>query len=154
MGAKAGNNINDASDDSGPSLKIMQEMSEDSEFTVFENSGSFAARVTKSELQHQTLTLCVYSTESERVRDVEITPNRWWGGRGMLGCDVVQGYFHSIPARRKDLWSKESESQAAEPESNSEQAQVSIKGAMNIEDIAQDPNYVSQHEQDILIAKS
>lgn len=47
-----------------------------------------------------------------------------WGGQGMLGCDVVQGYMHKIPSRKKSLW-----------ETGVEQNEH-VKGASDIEQIA------------------
>ena len=52
-----------------------------------------------------------------------------WGGQGMLGCDVVQGYMHKIPPRKKSVW----ESGVMEDDL--------VKGASNIEDIAHDDTY-------------
>jgi hypothetical protein len=46
--------------------------------------------------------LHVYSSETEKVREVHLTPNRNWGGVGLLGCDVSFGYFNKIPLRKKD----------------------------------------------------
>jgi len=42
--------------------------------------------------------LYVYSSKTNRVRLVEIEPNRTWGGNGCLGCDVGYGYIHRIPS--------------------------------------------------------
>jgi hypothetical protein len=42
--------------------------------------------------------LYVYSSITNRVRLVEIEPNRTWGGNGCLGCDVGYGYIHRIPS--------------------------------------------------------
>jgi hypothetical protein len=47
-----------------------------------------------------------------------------WGGQGMLGCDVVQGFMHKIPARKKSVWES-----GIEVDDN-------VKGASNIEEIA------------------
>ena len=47
----------------------------------------------------------------------------------MLGCDVVQGYMHKIPARKKSVW-----------ESGMQQDDK-VKGASDIEHIAQDDSY-------------
>ncbi|XP_052452354.1 Golgi reassembly-stacking protein 1b [Carassius gibelio] len=43
--------------------------------------------------------LLVYNTQSDRCREVLITPNRAWGGEGSLGCGVGFGYLHRIPMR-------------------------------------------------------
>jgi hypothetical protein len=37
------------------------------------------------------------------VREVSLTPNKGWGGKGLLGCDVSFGYFNKIPLRRRDM---------------------------------------------------
>eukprot|EP01123_Difflugia_compressa_P012311 TRINITY_DN5212_c0_g1_i2.p1 TRINITY_DN5212_c0_g1~~TRINITY_DN5212_c0_g1_i2.p1 ORF type:complete len:274 (-),score=33.70 TRINITY_DN5212_c0_g1_i2:46-846(-) len=42
--------------------------------------------------------LYVFSSQTNRVRLVSITPNRIWGGNGCLGCDVGYGYLHRIPS--------------------------------------------------------
>jgi len=42
--------------------------------------------------------LYVYSSKTNRVRLVDIQPNRTWGGNGCLGCDVGYGYIHRIPS--------------------------------------------------------
>eukprot|EP00164_Ancoracysta_twista_P003443 GFYU01004594.1.p1 GENE.GFYU01004594.1~~GFYU01004594.1.p1 ORF type:complete len:236 (-),score=40.36 GFYU01004594.1:198-905(-) len=44
----------------------------------------------------------VYSTRTETVREVEVTPDATWGGSGSLGCDVGSGYLHRIPTERKE----------------------------------------------------
>ncbi|KAL3316596.1 Golgi reassembly-stacking protein 2 [Cichlidogyrus casuarinus] len=41
--------------------------------------------------------LYVYSTISDKCREVHLTPNSNWGGPGMLGCDIGYGYLHRIP---------------------------------------------------------
>jgi hypothetical protein len=69
--------------------------------------------------------IIVYDSEEERVRDCLIKPNRYWGGRGLLGCDIVRGMFHVMPARRKNMWS----SSAEEPNR--------VRGAFNLEEMAE-----------------
>jgi len=44
----------------------------------------------------------VYNVEQEKVREVNLTPRRGWGGSGLLGCDVSFGFFNKIPLREKD----------------------------------------------------
>ena len=44
--------------------------------------------------------LYVYSVRTEEVREVLITPDRGWGGDGVLGCGVGAGYLHTLPPRR------------------------------------------------------
>ncbi|XP_056306855.1 Golgi reassembly-stacking protein 1b [Danio aesculapii] len=45
----------------------------------------------------KSLKLLVYNTQTDRCREVLITPNAAWGGNGSLGCDVGFGYLHRIP---------------------------------------------------------
>ena len=51
--------------------------------------------------------LQMYSLETEQIKEVGVVPNSDWGGQGMLGADVVQGYLHTIPARTKYQWSED-----------------------------------------------
>jgi GRASP55/65 PDZ-like domain len=48
------------------------------------------------------ITLHLYNLDSEKVREVTLTPSREWGGQGLLGCDVSFGYFNKIPHRQLD----------------------------------------------------
>ena len=50
--------------------------------------------------ENRPVRLYVYSTRSEEVREVIITPDRQWGGDGCLGCGVGAGYLHTLPPRR------------------------------------------------------
>ncbi|XP_055869868.1 Golgi reassembly-stacking protein 2-like [Biomphalaria glabrata] len=43
------------------------------------------------------LKLYVYNTETDACREVTITPNGAWGGKGSLGCNIGYGYLHRIP---------------------------------------------------------
>ena len=43
------------------------------------------------------LVLYVYNTGVDVVREVKITPNRGWGGEGLLGCELGYGVVHRIP---------------------------------------------------------
>ncbi|XP_016341609.1 Golgi reassembly-stacking protein 1-like isoform X2 [Sinocyclocheilus anshuiensis] len=45
------------------------------------------------------LKLLVYNTETNKCREVVVTPNGAWGGEGSLGCGIGYGYLHRIPAR-------------------------------------------------------
>eukprot|EP01130_Rhizamoeba_saxonica_P002114 TRINITY_DN11922_c0_g1_i1.p1 TRINITY_DN11922_c0_g1~~TRINITY_DN11922_c0_g1_i1.p1 ORF type:complete len:238 (-),score=41.12 TRINITY_DN11922_c0_g1_i1:38-751(-) len=47
----------------------------------------------------ESLPVYVYSTKSERIRIVNITPNKEWGGNGCIGCDIGYGYLHRIPTK-------------------------------------------------------
>eukprot|EP00003_Mantamonas_plastica_P012246 TRINITY_DN2219_c0_g2_i2.p1 TRINITY_DN2219_c0_g2~~TRINITY_DN2219_c0_g2_i2.p1 ORF type:complete len:190 (-),score=66.62 TRINITY_DN2219_c0_g2_i2:726-1295(-) len=43
----------------------------------------------------------VYNTQSETVREVELTPSNTWGGTGLLGAEVGYGFLHRIPFSQK-----------------------------------------------------
>ncbi|XP_035660685.1 Golgi reassembly-stacking protein 2-like isoform X2 [Branchiostoma floridae] len=45
------------------------------------------------------LKLYVYNVETDRCREVTITPNGAWGGEGSLGCGIGYGYLHRIPTK-------------------------------------------------------
>ncbi|XP_048410797.2 Golgi reassembly-stacking protein 1-like [Stegostoma tigrinum] len=45
------------------------------------------------------LKLMVYSSETDAIREVVVTPNGAWGGEGSLGCGIGYGYLHRIPSR-------------------------------------------------------
>ncbi|XP_032807128.1 Golgi reassembly-stacking protein 2-like isoform X3 [Petromyzon marinus] len=45
------------------------------------------------------LKLYVYNTDTDSCREVIITPNKSWGGEGLLGCGIGYGYLHRIPTR-------------------------------------------------------
>jgi len=55
--------------------------------------------------------LYVYSTVTDSVRLVTISPNNNWGGHGSLGCDVGYGYLHRIPTKKveKNIQSEDTE---------------------------------------------
>ncbi|NP_001007412.1 Golgi reassembly-stacking protein 1a [Danio rerio] len=45
------------------------------------------------------LKLLIYNTETDKCREVVVTPNGAWGGEGSLGCGIGYGYLHRIPAQ-------------------------------------------------------
>lgn len=45
------------------------------------------------------LKLYVYNTDSDSCRELNITPNKAWGGDGSLGCGIGYGYLHRIPTK-------------------------------------------------------
>ncbi|XP_033629777.1 Golgi reassembly-stacking protein 2-like [Asterias rubens] len=49
--------------------------------------------------ENRPLKLYVYNVETDGCREVTITPNRTWGGEGILGCGIGYGYLHRIPTR-------------------------------------------------------
>ncbi|XP_042607617.1 Golgi reassembly-stacking protein 1b isoform X1 [Cyprinus carpio] len=64
---------------------------------VLQESEDFFSLIEASE--GKALKLLVYNTQSDRCREVLITPNGAWGGEGSLGCGVGFGYLHRIPMR-------------------------------------------------------
>lgn len=62
---------------------------------IFNDSEDFFAMVSSNE--GKAMALYVYSTLTDNIRAVHITPNSNWGGSGSLGCDVGYGYLHRIP---------------------------------------------------------
>ncbi|GAM20105.1 hypothetical protein SAMD00019534_032800 [Acytostelium subglobosum LB1] len=49
---------------------------------------------------YRPIQLYVYSSLTEQVRLVTITPNKNWGGSGSLGCDIGYGLLHRIPTKQ------------------------------------------------------
>lgn len=43
------------------------------------------------------LAIYVYNSQSDVVRCVSLVPRGDWGGEGVLGCNVGQGYLHRLP---------------------------------------------------------
>lgn len=43
------------------------------------------------------LKLYVYNCDTDKCRDVTLTPDSAWGGEGSLGCGIGYGYLHRIP---------------------------------------------------------
>jgi hypothetical protein len=41
--------------------------------------------------------LYVYNVEADLVREVTLTPDSNWGGKGCLGCDIGYCYLYHIP---------------------------------------------------------
>ena len=50
--------------------------------------------------QGKTVKFYVYNLETEKTREVMLTPNLNWGGEGSLGCGIGFGYLHRIPFHR------------------------------------------------------
>ena len=63
----------------------------------FKNLDEFAKYVEVN--QGSEIKLSLYNVDQEKIRDLSLTPNREWGGQGLLGCDVSFGYFNKIPLR-------------------------------------------------------
>jgi len=62
---------------------------------LFNDSEDFFTLINGNE--GKVVPIYVYSTLTDNVRIVNITPKRGWGGTGLLGCDVGYGYLHKIP---------------------------------------------------------
>lgn len=45
--------------------------------------------------------MTVYSTKSQTVRDVEVTPSNTWGGQGLLGVSIR---FCSFEGVNENVW--------------------------------------------------
>ncbi|XP_041102756.1 Golgi reassembly-stacking protein 1-like [Polyodon spathula] len=63
---------------------------------VIQDSEDFFSLVESHE--GKPLKLLVYNTETDRCREVVVTPNGAWGGEGSLGCGIGYGYLHRIPS--------------------------------------------------------
>ncbi|EGC31515.1 hypothetical protein DICPUDRAFT_156632 [Dictyostelium purpureum] len=50
---------------------------------------------------YRPIQLYVYSSLTEQIRLVTITPNKNWGGSGSLGCDIGFGLLHRIPTKQQ-----------------------------------------------------
>ena len=48
----------------------------------------------------QPISVYVYNSVDERVRQVTLTPSYKWGGKGLLGCDIGSGYLHQLPTKK------------------------------------------------------
>ena len=81
----------------------------------------------------------MYDVETEKVSKVSINPNNEWGGQGLLGCDVVQGIVHNIPARKKQLWRHLENDQEDENDQFHYEGQR-VKGADDLEELAANDN--------------
>lgn len=46
---------------------------------------------------HIPLALYVYNSVADCVREVLVMPNKTWGGKGSMGCDIGYGLLHRIP---------------------------------------------------------
>ncbi|XP_049420877.1 Golgi reassembly-stacking protein 1-like [Epinephelus fuscoguttatus] len=64
---------------------------------VLQDSEDFFSLIEANE--GKPLKLLVYNTQTERCREVVVTPNGAWGGEGSLGCGIGYGYLHRIPTR-------------------------------------------------------
>ncbi|CAL8294779.1 unnamed protein product [Lota lota] len=76
---------------------------------VLQESEDFFSMVEATE--GKPLKLLVYNSQSDRCREVVVTPNGAWGGEGSLGCGIGYGYLHRIPTHPL----QQTDSQSARP---------------------------------------
>ncbi|XP_056440667.1 Golgi reassembly-stacking protein 1-like isoform X2 [Gadus chalcogrammus] len=84
---------------------------------VLQESEDFFSMVEATE--GKPLKLLVYNSQSDRCREVVVTPNGAWGGEGSLGCGIGYGYLHRIPThphQQTDAQSSRTSHQSAAPE--------------------------------------
>ncbi|CRG97184.1 golgi re-assembly stacking protein 1, putative [Plasmodium gallinaceum] len=51
----------------------------------------------------------VYNCITEKIRRVEIEPNNAWGGKGLLGCNIANGFLHKIPLCKENILKKKTD---------------------------------------------
>ncbi|GMI34666.1 hypothetical protein TeGR_g14824 [Tetraparma gracilis] len=62
-----------------------------------EDAGSFAAKVGQAQQAGEPVLLTVYNTKQDKVRKVELRPEKGWGGVGMLGVTIrLDTYYLAI----------------------------------------------------------
>ncbi|XP_049912537.1 Golgi reassembly-stacking protein 1-like [Epinephelus moara] len=99
---------------------------------VLQDSEDFFSLIEANE--GKPLKLLVYNTQTERCREVVVTPNGAWGGEGSLGCGIGYGYLHRIPTR------------PAQPNTQNKQAMQSTVIDSNEELVASDHTEVPSVE--------
>ncbi|KAL7373646.1 hypothetical protein ABVT39_011581 [Epinephelus coioides] len=99
---------------------------------VLQDSEDFFSLIEANE--GKPLKLLVYNTQTERCREVVVTPNGAWGGEGSLGCGIGYGYLHRIPTR------------PAQPNTQNKQAMQSTVIHSNEELVASDHTEVPSVE--------
>eukprot|EP01129_Flabellula_baltica_P009266 TRINITY_DN3757_c0_g1_i1.p1 TRINITY_DN3757_c0_g1~~TRINITY_DN3757_c0_g1_i1.p1 ORF type:complete len:262 (-),score=46.78 TRINITY_DN3757_c0_g1_i1:39-824(-) len=72
--------------------------------------------------------LYVFSTKSDLVRMVNITPSKTWGGKGSLGCDIGYGVIHRIPSVNTKT-TMESTSENSVTKETKEEEEISVSGS-------------------------
>ena len=50
------------------------------------------------EIPDKTINLAVYSILKDRVRLAPVVMKRGWGGKGLLGCEFMQGILYKFPS--------------------------------------------------------
>ena len=89
----------------------------------FQDVSAFASFVYENDGKE--IDLYVYNSTQEQIRAVRITPKSEWGGKGLLGCDVMHGAIHGIPSRKQNLWGEKAKNKDF----------VRAKGAFNLEEL-------------------
>ncbi|XP_043082800.1 Golgi reassembly-stacking protein 1b isoform X2 [Puntigrus tetrazona] len=96
---------------------------------VLQESEDFFSLIEASE--GKALKLLVYNTQSDRCREVLITPNGAWGGEGSLGCGVGFGYLHRIPMRSLTSHQHQNSSAASETQEEEHCSELSLEKSSN-----------------------
>ncbi|XP_056600742.1 Golgi reassembly-stacking protein 1a isoform X2 [Triplophysa dalaica] len=73
------------------------------------------------------LKLLVYNVETDKCREMVVTPNGAWGGEGSLGCGIGYGYLHRIPAQH-DIPKSEKVSSQISPMAGTPDPELSQSG--------------------------
>lgn len=63
---------------------------------VFRKDADFYRLITEALQRQAAASFMVYSSATNRVRNVEIRPDKDWGGEGSLGCELATGLLHRI----------------------------------------------------------
>ncbi|KAH7648535.1 hypothetical protein FG379_000560 [Cryptosporidium bovis] len=85
------------------------------------------------------VSLSVYNSETEILREISITPNSSWGGRGFLGCDITAGPMVDIPFREKSSVNKCAKEITTDP-SNSDNKHTNLSLSHSNSPI--EPNFI------------
>uniref|UniRef100_A0A7S1XH94 PDZ GRASP-type domain-containing protein n=1 Tax=Compsopogon caeruleus TaxID=31354 RepID=A0A7S1XH94_9RHOD len=66
---------------------------------AFREPKEFMQLVTECHRNSAPTILAIYSSATGRHREIELTPRRDWGGRGLVGAELANGALHRIPRR-------------------------------------------------------
>mmetsp|Transcript_3272 Transcript_3272/g.10014 ORF Transcript_3272/g.10014 Transcript_3272/m.10014 type:complete len:265 (+) Transcript_3272:88-882(+) len=66
---------------------------------VFKREEEMSTLIRDAARKHEVVNLCVFSSATGRLREVELEPSENWGGKGFLGCELATGWLHRIPPR-------------------------------------------------------
>eukprot|EP01091_Cochliopodium_minus_P012182 TRINITY_DN3633_c0_g1_i1.p1 TRINITY_DN3633_c0_g1~~TRINITY_DN3633_c0_g1_i1.p1 ORF type:complete len:528 (-),score=167.82 TRINITY_DN3633_c0_g1_i1:268-1662(-) len=73
------------------------------------------------------ITIYVYNSQSESIRESLLTPREDWGGDGLIGCEMGMGLLHRIPSQKSTKNNPISEN----PISENNQPQQDYKQKLN-----------------------